>query len=254
MSRIKNAFLKKAKIAYLTAGDTPLKGFHSAEYFIALAKGGCNILEIGIPFSDPIADGPIIQEAMNRALATHTNLKNVLEIITQIRKHTNAAIIIFTYYNPIFGREEDFLQKAKNAGADGILVVDLPYEESQEFRTLATKYGIAIITVIAPSTTAARIKYISENSTGFLYYASQQGTTGIRTNLAHNLKEKINIIRQNSTLPIAVGFGISNKAMVHKVLHDANADGCVIGSYFVNAIKNGATPSELEKITRDIFT
>jgi tryptophan synthase alpha chain len=262
MSRIKNAFLTKAKVAYLTAGD----GACSADYFIALAKGGANILEIGIPFSDPIADGIVIQEAMNRALATHSNLSNVFEIVDKIRHHTDTvnvysnrssiadvAIILFTYYNPIFGREDSFLQQAKQAGVDGVLVVDMPYEESLEFRALAKKYDIDIITVIATSTTAARIKHIATHSTGFLYYACQRGTTGVRNTIAHDLKEKINLIRENSTLPIAVGFGVSNNDMVHEILYEANADGCVIGSYFVNAIQNGATPDELESITRAIY-
>jgi tryptophan synthase alpha chain len=248
MLRLTKAFANKARVAYLTAGDG---GAKSADYFLALANAGANVLEIGIPFSDPVADGPAIQLAMERALANGTNLQRVLEIIRQVRAKTDAAIIIFTYYNPIIHGLEGFLAKIKQAGADGILVVDLPFEENENLRFLCDKLELAPIMVASPSTPIERIKMLAENSNGFLYYACRKGTTGIRSELSEDIIQEVKLVKQNSPLPVAVGFGVSNSGMVKKLL--SIADGCVIGSYFVNAIAEGRTPHELEVMTREVF-
>jgi len=248
MSRLTKAFASSAKVAYLTAGDG---GNKSVDYFLALAKAGANVLEIGIPFSDPVADGPSIQLAMERALTGGTNLESVLQVVAGVRANTDAAIIIFTYYNPILRDLENFLIKIKQAGADGILVVDLPFEENENLRFLCNRLELAPIMVASPSTPLDRVKLLSENSSGFLYYACRKGTTGVRSGLPDDITTQIKLVKENSVLPVAVGFGVSNSDMVSQLL--SIADGCVIGSYFVNAIANGKTPQELEVMAKEVF-
>lgn len=248
MSRIANAFANSAKVAYLTAGDGGIK---SIDYFLALVKAGVNVLEIGVPFSDPVADGPSIQLAMERAIANGTNLESVLQIVTGIRAKTDAAIIVFTYYNPIMHDLEGFLTKLKQAGGDGILVVDLPFEENENLRFLCNKLELSPIMVASPSTPLDRIKLLSQNSSGFLYYACRKGTTGIRSELPEDIMKQIKLVKEYSALPVAVGFGVSNSTMVNQLL--SIADGCVIGSYFVNAIASGKTPHELEVMAKEVF-
>jgi tryptophan synthase alpha chain len=248
MSRLSKSFASSAKVAYLTAGDG---GDKSVDYFLALANAGANVLEIGIPFSDPVADGPTIALAMERALSNGTNLKSVLQIIAGVRAKTEAAIIIFTYYNPILHDLENFLIKIKQAGADGILVVDLPFEENENLRFLCNKLELAPIMVASPSTPLDRVKLLSENSSGFLYYACRKGTTGVRSGLPEDITTQIKLVKEYSVLPVAVGFGVSNSDMVRQLLTIAN--GCVIGSYFVNAIANGKTPHELEVMAKEVF-
>ena len=245
MSRIANAFAEKAKIAYLTAGDG------DADYFLALARAGANVLEIGIPFSDPVADGPAIQMAMERSLKNGTNINTVLETVKQIRSQTDAAIILFTYYNPIRHNLEQFLNDASTSGADGILVVDLPFEEGEELRFLCKKVGLAQIAVTAPSTPPERIALLSGQGSGFLYYACRKGTTGIRNELPDDLIQRIREVRHHSKLPVAVGFGVSNNTMVEQILNVA--DGCVIGSYFVNAVANQVSAKELQQLAKEVF-
>lgn len=247
MNRIANSFKNKARIAYLTAGDTQ----NSLEYFKALINGGANVLEIGIPFSDPVADGPVIQIAMKKAIENGTNLDKVLNIVKALRETSDVAIILFTYLNPIISNLEDFILKAKNVGADGVLVVDMPYEESSEFRFLCAKHGLSAIAVSAPSTSVARIKLLANHSSGFLYYACRSGTTGVKNELPGDLAHRIGEIKKYSNLPIAVGFGVSNNEMVQKILNVA--DGAVVGSYFVKAIAENKTPLELEEMARGIF-
>lgn len=248
MLRLTNAFAISAKVAYLTAGDG---GDKSVDYFLALANAGANVLEVGIPFSDPVADGPAIQLAMERSIANGTNLEQVIKLIAQIRAKTDAAIIVFTYYNPILHDLEVVLGKIKQAGADGILVVDLPFEENEHLRFLCKKLELAPIMVASPSTPLDRVKLLSENSSGFLYYACRKGTTGVRSELPEDITTQIKQVKEHSVLPVAVGFGVSNSDMVDKLL--SIADGCVIGSYFVNAIANGKTPHELETMAKEVF-
>lgn len=245
MSRIAKAFAVKAKIAYLTAGDGPI------EYFLALVRAGANILEIGVPFSDPVADGLSIQLAMDRSLKNGININKVLDIVREIRSKTDVAIILFTYFNPIKKNLEQFLNDAKDAGTDGILVVDLPFEESEELRFLCDNIGLAQIAVSAPSTSLERIGQITKTSSGFLYYACRKGTTGTQDELPEDIINRINEVKKYSKLPVAVGFGVSNNNMVKKILEVA--DGCVIGSYFVNHVAKNITPNELEQITKEVF-
>lgn len=225
MSRISKAFANKnAFIGYLTAGDAEKKEF------LELIDIGVNLLEIGVPFSDPVADGPVIQKAMARALKKGTTPDSVLKIVEEIRAESDVAIVVFTYLNPIKNLE-NFLRKAKKAGADGILVVDLPLEEADEYRKLCYEIGLDPIFVIAPSTPPERIEKIAEAGRGFLYYACRKGTTGARSGLPEDLRDKVGAIRKKSNLPIAVGFGISERKTADEILKIA--DGFVVGSYFV---------------------
>ena len=226
MSRISQAFAKKqAFVGYLTAGDA------SKERFLSLITMGVNVLEVGIPFSDPIADGPIIQQAMERSLQKGTTPETVLDLVAELRKETEIAIILFTYFNPIQKDLKGFLNKAKQAGADGILIVDLPQEESLLYRNLCKQFGLSPIFVIAPSTPVERIRAIGKIAEGFLYYACRKGTTGARNTLPDDLEEKIQQIRNASDLPIAVGFGIADRKSANEILKIA--DGFVIGSHLV---------------------
>lgn len=250
MSRIKQAFAEKAKVAYLTAGDGGVSA--SVEYFLALVKGGVNLLEVGIPYSDPVADGPVIQQAMERALSAGITVKDSLEVIRQVRAQSDVAIIVFTYYNPIQGDLSGFLSVAKSAGADGILIVDLPFEEAANYCHLCRSLGLSPITVIAPSTRPERMKELLANvNNGFVYYACQKGTTGTRDGLPLDLASQLDQLRQATSLPIAVGFGVANAAMVQAILH--LADGCVVGSYLVRQIANQVTPEDLTKLTMELY-
>ena len=246
--RINEAFRNKAKIAYLTAGDG---GELSVDYFLSLAKGGVNILEIGVPFSDPVADGVVIQKAMERSLKIGTNVDTVLNIVRQVRTKTEVAIILFTYYNQIQLDLFKFMHDAKQAGVDGVLVVDLPYEESDELLFLGRRFAIAIIFVASPSTPLDRVALLSNKGSGFLYYACRKGTTGVRNELAFDIQQAIKQVKAYSSLPVAVGFGVSSNDMVKKIFDVS--DGCVIGSYFVNAIANNISPNELEILSHKIF-
>lgn len=226
MSRISQAFAKKqAFIGYLTAGDS------SKEHFLSLIEMGVNILEVGIPFSDPVADGPVIQKAMERSLQAGTTPKKALQLVAELRKETEVAIVLFTYFNPIQRDLKGFLAQAKKVGADGVLVVDLPLEESATYQLLCKNFGLSPIFVIAPSTPPERIRAISNAAKGFIYYACRKGTTGARSSLPEDLAEKIAQIRTHTDLPIAVGFGISSRETANAVLKIA--DGFVVGSHFV---------------------
>lgn len=226
MSRISKAFeSKRAFVGYLTVGDATI------DRFFDLIERGVNVIEVGLPFSDPVADGPVIQQAMQRALEKKTKKEKALEIIAALREKSEVAIVVFTYFNPIQKDLAGFLQKIKEAGADGILVVDLPIEHAQEYEALCSKIGLDPIFIISASTEPSRIQTIAQHAKGFLYYACRKGVTGAREDLPEDLSQRIALIRTMSSLPIAVGFGISSIAMGEKVLDVA--DGFVIGSQFV---------------------
>lgn len=251
MNRIEKLFSQsKAFIAYLTAGDGGIeKTFESA---LALIEGGVNMLEIGVPFSDPIADGPVIQRAASRALRSGTCMRDVLCLVKKIRAHhSDIPLILFTYYNPILAvLNTSFMQDAKQAGVDGILLVDCPLEESQLFYEKCLEQQIAPIHVITPSTSRARIRKMDAHGHGFLYFACRKGTTGLRQILPNDFVENMQQIKSAVHLPVIAGFGISNSMMAEQVLQ--YADGVVIGSLFVKAIEDGCLPSELTHLAREI--
>jgi tryptophan synthase alpha chain len=243
MQKIKEHFThNKAYIGYLTAGDGGIQ--RTLDASLALIEGGINLLEIGVPFSDPIADGPVIQRAAARALASGTNLDDILWLTEKIRKHSAIPLILFSYLNPILSViYSAFFQDAKQAGIDGALIVDCPIEESRLLDQKLLAQKIAPIYVITPSTPLARMQYIDQQAHGFLYYACRTGTTGTRSKLPPDFAEKMHQIKANVHLPVVVGFGISTVEAAKEVIE--HADGVVVGSLFVKALEEGVSPNAL---------
>ncbi len=251
MTRIKKLFANhKAYIAYLTAGDGGIQ--HTLHAAMALINGGVNVLEIGIPFSDPVADGPVIQRASHRAISAGTSLQDVLWLVKEIRKQSDIPLVLFSYVNPILmAAQSNFFSAAKSAGVDGLLLVDCPIEESLMIREACVANQIDLIYVITPSTPMSRIQYINESAQGFLYYACRNGTTGIRHGLPDGFHEKVAAIKAIVNLPVVVGFGISNNDMAKEAL--SVADGVVVGSLFVKALEDGLSLAALAKLAHDIY-
>ncbi len=263
MSSIKEKF-QKAKasgegllIGYLTAGDpTPEATPKLAD---ALIRGGVDILEVGLPFSDPIADGPTIQEASLRALNAGTTPLKVLEIAAQIKATHNIPLVIMTYYNPVFHHGvEAFLKKAKASGVDGFIVPDLPVEEADEYRKAAETAGLDTIFLASPATSEERLTKIVAASSGFLYLVSRFGVTGAQTSVAYSTVELIGRVQHATAgkIPLAVGFGISKPEHVAQVIV-AGADAAIVGSAFINVVhKNGAnieaSAAELQQIASEL--
>lgn len=252
MSIIQNSFKKKpCFVGYLMAGDGGMD--RSLEAMLALVEGGVDILEVGVPFSDPVADGITIQQASARALNHQTTLSQILSLIHRFKKIKNIPVILFSYFNPIlnaYKKQNNFYDIMKKNGVDGILIVDLPLEEMQEHYKACLKATIDPIFLISPSTPIDRIKIINELGKGMLYYICRYGTTGIKNTLPPNFHEKINAIKAEINLPLVVGFGISNRKMATAVCK--HADGFVVGSLFVNAIAENKTSRELTKLVKQI--
>lgn len=233
---------EKAIIIYLTAGDPSLKKTY--EMILGLDDAGVDILEIGVPFSDPTADGPIIQAASQRALKGGTNLADIMDMIEEVRKVSEIPIVLFGYYNPIFvyGNER-FAKRAKDAGVDGILVVDLPPEESGELRKYTDKAGIDFISLIAPTSDNNRIKKISKDVSGFIYYVSITGVTGTKKPEVADIKRDVERIRTMIGLSVGVGFGISTPEQAREVAR--YADGVVVGSAIIRLIEENRERKDL---------
>jgi len=247
MSRIADAFarIKAAAngpglIAYVTAGDPDLA--RTAEILVSLAASGADVLEVGVPFSDPLADGPVIQRASERALASKTTLRGTLKMIKETRARIAAPIVLFTYANPILRMgEEIFVRAAVDAGVDGVLMLDLPVEEAGPFRSLLVDAGLDPIFLLSPTTTDERIRASAALGRGFLYVISRLGVTGARERLGADAEPLVRRIRKHSDLPLALGFGISRPEHVAEV--GRWADAAVVGSGLVNVIaEHGADP------------
>jgi len=240
MNRIDKKFMqlknqdKKAFIAFITAGYPDLST--SFKLVIELEKKGVDIIELGVPFSDPLADGSTIQEASGYSLGQGTNLVKILDLVKQLRKHSSLPICLMTYYNPVFCfGEKNFVNKAVAAGVDGVIIPDLPCEEAKEFRHYANQRGLVNICFISPTSSLARIKSILKVARGFIYYVSLTGVTGSRKNLAADLKTKLSAIRKLTAKPVCVGFGISSAGQVKAVRKIS--DGVIVGSAIVGKIK-----------------
>ncbi|MGV8056927.1 MAG: tryptophan synthase subunit alpha [Smithellaceae bacterium] len=235
---------EKALIVYLTAGDPSLA--ITKELIPALEKAGADILEIGVPFSDPTADGPVIQAAAQRALKNGTTLAGILEMVREVRKLSQIPIVLFGYFNPIFAYGvEKFAGAAGKAGVDGILVVDLPPEEAQELRVYTDAAGIDFISLVAPTTGAERTRQIADQAAGFLYYVSITGITGTAAPVVADIKKSVDRIRKVTKLPVAVGFGITNPAQAKEI--GKVADGIVVGSAVVRLIDENKGNRDLIK-------
>jgi tryptophan synthase alpha chain len=226
-------------VAYITAGDPSLDA--SEKIVLAAAKAGADVIELGVPFSDPVADGPTIQRASERALRGGTTLAGVLELVAKVRKQSDVPLVLFTYYNPLLQMgEEKFAAAASKAGADGILVTDLTPEESAEYRTVMSAHHLDTIYLVAPTSTDARIEQIAKLSGGFLYLISRAGVTGAREALPAELPALVKRVRKFTALPVAVGFGIS--LPTHVTVLGGIADAAVVGSALVAEIEKAKTP------------
>jgi tryptophan synthase alpha chain len=221
-------------VAYLTCGDPDLRT--SREVALAAIKAGAEVLELGVPFSDPVADGPVIQRASERALRNHVSLQDVLDLASEIRRESDAGLIIFTYLNPILRMGlEKFAATAANAGVDGALITDLPVEEADEYLKQMRKRNLATVFLAAPTSTDERLKRICEVSTGFVYAVSRTGVTGTRKDLADDAQKLVQRLRKFTKLPIAVGFGISTSA--HFAGVGKFADAAAVGTAIVHTIE-----------------
>ncbi len=231
---------KPGLVIYFTAGDPDLET--TREMALAAIDHGADVIELGVPFSDPLADGPVIQRASERAVAKGTRLADVLVICKEIRAaRPEAGIILFSYLNPVlrFGMEA-FAKAAKDAGADGVLLTDMIVEEAEEYLKLMHANGLAPVFLAAPTSPDARLKAIAENSQGFVYAISRVGITGTQTELASDAKGLVERIRKFTKLPIALGFGVSTPEHVRAVVEFADA--AVVGSAIVGLIEK--TPAE----------
>jgi tryptophan synthase alpha chain len=229
-------------ITYVTGGDPDAT--RSADILRALDRAGADVLEVGVPFSDPLADGPVIQRASERALRAGASLGSVLDLIEQVRSNVDAGVVVFTYANPIlrFGVEA-FTDRAAAIGVDGVLVLDLPIEEAGPFREQVVSAGLDQIFLVSPTTTDERLAAAAALGSGFLYGISRLGVTGARSEVGGGAPQLVSRIRQVSSLPVAVGFGVSHPDHVRQI--GKWADGVVVGSALVDVIARQAESDRL---------
>jgi tryptophan synthase alpha chain len=247
-SRISDAFARLRRegrpglVTYTTAGDPDLP--RSAEILKALDRAGADVLEVGVPFSDPLADGPVIQRATERALAAGSSLPRTLDMLRSLRGTLTAPIVIFSYANPLLRMGvERFAASAADAGVDGVLALDLPIEEAGEFRGVLANAGLDTIFLLSPTTTEARIARAAELGRGFLYGISRLGVTGARERVASGAEALVRRVRAHTSLPVALGFGISRPEHVAEV--GAYADAAVVGSALVALIAEAGRSGDL---------
>lgn len=233
MNKIAKAFEKgKAFIGFVTAGDPDLET--SRQIMLKMAQAGCDLIEIGIPFSDPIAEGPVIQEANLRALAQKTTTDKVFALTKKVAAEVDIPLVYMTYLNVLFKYGYDrFLERARDAGVSGVIIPDLPYEEKDELQSVAKKYSVEVVSLIAP-TSENRIKLIASEAEGFVYTVSSMGVTGTRENITTDLETIISHIREVTDIPVAVGFGINTPDQAKQ--YAAVADGVIVGSAIVKII------------------
>ena len=247
MPRIAKAFKatnqagQKGFIPFITAGDPDLET--TRKLIIELARAGATLIELGVPFSDPMADGPVIQRASERALRHGFGLAEVLTTIGDARKETNVPIVLFSYFNPLlqFGIEK-LADQAKQSGVDGVLVTDLVPEEAAEFSSLLHARDLDMIFLVAPTSTDERLRLISKQASGFIYAVSRAGVTGERSEMSAEAEKLVERVRRFSDLPVAVGFGVSTPEHVRDVWR--YADAAVVGSAIVSEIERAATPAD----------
>ncbi|MFQ5441997.1 MAG: tryptophan synthase subunit alpha [Thermodesulfobacteriota bacterium] len=236
----------KALITFITAGDPDLS--ITKELIFTLERSGADIIELGIPFSDPMADGPTIQASSERALKKGVTLFRVLTLVKEVREKSEVPLILFGYYNPIFhygpGR---FAAAAKRAGVDGVLIVDLPPEESGELKKELDRAGIDLVFLLTPTSDAERMRLVASKGSGFIYFVSLTGVTGARKKLSTEISGHLKEARKFTDLPIGVGFGVSSPAQAKKVC--GYADGVIVGSAIIDIISRGGGR---KKILREV--
>ncbi len=255
MSRIAQCFADLRRrnelglVAYITAGDPDLRA--TAEFIPALESAGVDIIELGIPFSDPLADGPVIQRASERALAAAATLPRILKLVTDIRRRSQVPLVLFGYLNPFlrYGFEQ-FAQDARQAGADGVLITDLSVEEAGGFIGPMRAAELDTVFLAAPTSTDVRLRAIADVSSGFVYAISRMGVTGAREALSDQLVPLLARIRKVTDLPLAVGFGISRRA--HVAALRGHADAAVVGSALVRVIEETRSADALAALARDL--
>ena len=251
MGRIDTVFSNRRRPAFIgftVAGDPDKETCIRAAR--ALIEGGADILELGVPFSDPVADGPIIQKADERALAAGMNIDNVFDIVRTLRRKSDVPIVFLAYYNMVYHRGTDrFYREAWEAGVDGILIADMPVEESDEVYRTALQYGIDPIFLITQTTSEERIRKIAARAHGYLYLVAALGVTGVRDTVSAGAIELLQKVRQLTKVPLALGFGISTPDHV-AICADAGADGIIVGSALVDIV--GRNQADPEKIERDL--
>jgi tryptophan synthase alpha chain len=239
MNRIEQKFVelrknkKKAFIAFITAGDPSLDKTY--ELVLAFEKAGVDIIELGVPFSDPLADGPTIQAASQRALQQGVNLDKILQLVKRLRAKTEIPLALMTYYNPVFHLgEKRFIESAHQSGVDGVIIPDLPPEEAKTLCQLAKAKNISTVFFVSPTTTKHRMKKNIQASSGFVYYVSLTGVTGAKQQLPATIAQQIRLAKSMTTKPVCVGFGISDASQVKSV--GKVADGVIVGSAIVQKI------------------
>jgi tryptophan synthase alpha chain len=242
MPRIQEAFARAraqnraAFVAYLCAGDPDFDTSLAA--CRAVIAAGADILELGVPFSDPLADGLTNQLAAQRSLESGMTAARVLDLVLKIRESSDVPIVFYTYYNLVFSNGvARYVRAARDAGVDGMLTLDLPPEEAEEMTAASRACGLDTVCIVAPTTPDSRLPRIAAAATGFVYYVSREGVTGVREHVAGGIPEAVARIRRHTALPVAVGFGISSRSQVQQVA--AHADGVVVGSALVNVIRDG---------------
>ena len=239
---------KKGLIPFITAGDPDLAT--TEQLLVALSRAGATLIELGVPFSDPMADGPVIQRASERALKRSFGLQDILDTAARARKQIETPIILFSYFNPLlqFGLQR-LAQSVKDAGLDGVLVTDLTPEESGEFEAELRARELDMIFLVAPTSTDERLRLVAEHASGFIYAVSRAGVTGTRETVSVEAEKLVNRVRQFSSLPIAVGFGISNASQVADV--PRYADAVVVGSAIVAEMERlEGSPDLVERISQ----
>ena len=235
-----------ALIPFITAGDPDLET--TAEALRILDRNGADMIELGVPYSDPLADGPVIQAAATRALAKGVNLQQVLELVESVSPDLQAPIILFTYYNPILNLGvKSFLEKIVKAGVRGLVVPDLPVDESTELLETAAEIGVEVILLVAPTSSPERIQTIVEKSQGFIYLVSVTGVTGVRSQVQGRVKDLLEQMHQMTDKPIGVGFGISGSEQARQ-FKDWGTDGVIVGSAFVKRLAQGNPTEGLQAI------
>jgi tryptophan synthase alpha chain len=248
VSRIREAFKnlraegRRGFIPFITAGDPDLEATRGL--IVELARAGATVIELGVPFSDPVADGPTIQRASERALRNGVGLNDVLATLSDARRETDVPVVLFSYFNPLLRFGVEWLAaESRRAGVDGILATDLIPEESADFNAKLTGHGLDQIFLVAPTTSDARLKMIAERASGFIYAVSRAGVTGAREDLSAEAERLVERVRAVSNLPVAVGFGISTREQVADVWR--YADAAVVGSALVAEIEKHAGRTDL---------
>lgn len=248
MSRISHVFSElhqrreTALIPFITAGDPDLST--TGDLIRVLAESGADLIELGVPFSDPMADGPTIQAASERALAGGTTLAKILDLVAEVRKETDIPLVLMGYYNPVFRYgPERFARAAAKAGVDALLLVDLPPEEAAEINSATTAAGIDLITLLAPTTPPERMRLLAQAAQGYIYYVSMTGVTGARKISPTEIQSAVEELRGMSSVPVGVGFGITTPEDAARV--GEFADGVVVGSALVKIIEKYAHSTEL---------